>query len=1038
MTLSPEQQRAVERQGQDACCVAGPGSGKTRVLVERFAWLIGQGVDPESILAITYTEKAARELKSRLVKRYERDIEMRQKIERAPVSTIHGLCHSMLREHAIAAGLDPEFTVLDELPADVELASATSSALDRMAVEQPETFAELIDAWASERPAADLSTLYKRLRRYGGAAVALASEPDLGAALPAMVEDAARLLEQSREALAFPATDAQRRRLELVGGFLDARIGMAPEEWLDLLAAYKLPGGKKMPGQDELKAARDMAAGAAPLALWIEHREHRATLRRLLVSIEEEFRRRKRLLSGLDFADLEEYALELLESRPAVREELQGRFQAVLMDEVQDTNPIQWRIVGLLRTPGRFFAVGDANQAIYAFRDADPALFAAYESEVAAAGGEIDRLESNYRSLPGLLEPIERLSNSGAAPGIAPHRLIPVEGSGAADGPHIEIQRIDSENESPGAEPLWLAARLAQLKARLNVRWSDCAVLARTTTSFDQIEAAFEQFGIPCVIARGRNFFEEPEIIDAINWLRAMESASNQPAVFGLLRSPFFGLSDEAIFQSKLGGVFPPREAGEALDAMRRLRGQVAAPLMLARFAGETGYYNRLDARGRANFEKFLDLLGGLESSHPADYAGWIANIDSLASTKEPNAPQTDSGDAVQILSIHKSKGLEFEIVAIAGMDRGSGSDSGSLNYSPWFGLGARWRDQTGLDGAKDFAFIQTPARSRQAETAEADRLLYVAMTRAKSYLLLSWRDGKGRGPWPDQIERAWQLQWPEAPDAEAVSNGVRVVNRQGLPELARLEPEQSRPAVEWRDPLPAEHWVPPEISATSLARFSSCPRRYWLAGEIRWPAGLAPAGPAPDKPSGGLQDSGDGGGARLGSEVHALLAGENVADPTAEALRLAEVFRNSRLGMRVSAARRAEREFDFLVEIDGTLVRGVIDLWFEDSAGITLIDYKTGHAGPELMAEYRLQLQIYSLALRTIAGSAPVRAFLFLLQSGAEAEVETGADAERSVKAALAQFRSAGLEGAYPMNPGKACGYCPYWKSACPGAEAV
>jgi ATP-dependent exoDNAse (exonuclease V) beta subunit len=1008
------------------------------VLVERFAWLIGQGVDPESILAITYTEKAARELKSRLVKRYESDAGVRQKIERAPVSTIHGLCRSILGENAIAAGLDPEFTVLDELQSDVELAAATVAALDRMAADQPDSFADLIDAWASERPATDLSSLYKRLRRYGGAAAALAVEPDLGALLPAMAGEIAGLLADSAAALAAPASDAQRRRRELLLGLLQERDAAATGGWLAQVAAVRLSGGK-IPGQEALKQARDLAREALPLVLWMEHREHRAALCRLLVSVEAEFRRRKRLLSGLDFADLEEHALSLLESNGAIREELKGRFKAVLMDEVQDTNPIQWRIVGQLRTPGRFFAVGDANQAIYAFRDADPELFAAYEREVTASGGVIDRLETNYRSHPQLLAPIEALANSDATPGVTSHRLVPREGEHAElnEAP-VEIQVIDGETAEPEAETLWLASRLSALKARLNVPWSECAVLARTSATFDEIEAAFERFGIPCVIARGRNFFDEPEIIDSINWLRVMESPANQPALFGLLRSPFFGLSDEEIFLSKQRGVFPPPGPGTAIEAMRRLRGQLAAPLLLARFADETGYYNRLDSRGRANFEKFLDMLGGLESSHPADYAYWIESIDSLASTKEPNAPQTDSDEAVQILSIHKSKGLEFEIVAIAGMDRGSGSDSGSLNYSPAFGLGVRWRDESGLDGQSDFAYLNTPRQAAQGGNDEVDRLLYVAMTRAKSHLLLSWRDKqRSRSPWPEKLESAWGIEWPETPDAVAVSNGVQVVRRVGLPEIVRVESGRPAAEVEWRDRLPEAWWIPSEITATSLARFDSCPRRYWLGSEIRWPVQAARPRSAVDLLD--REDEDDEGpvrGMELGSMVHALLAGERVPDPPAEALRLAAVFRESALGRQAAAARRIEREYDFLAAIEGILVRGAIDLWFEDASGITIVDYKTGHAGPELMAEYSLQLQVYSIALQPFAKGRTVRAFLFLLEDGSAVEVETGEPAGTRVKAAIAQFRSVAPDGSFPMKPGAACRYCPHWKAVCPGAD--
>jgi ATP-dependent exoDNAse (exonuclease V) beta subunit len=1044
MTLSGEQQQAVVRSGQDACCVAGPGSGKTRVLVERFAWLIAKGLDPESILAITFTEKAARELKSRLVRRFEDDSALRQKIERAPVSTIHGLCQSILREHAVEAGIDPEFTVLDDRQSRVELDAAVRAVLDRMATDQPAGFRDLIDAWSSERPAGDLAEILTALRMFGGAARALAGQPDLAPLLPDYAARAVDLLRESAGALAFPATDAQRRRLDLVRGFIEAFASLPRDEWVTMLSEYKLPGGRKMPGQDELKAARDLALEAVPLLIWTQHAAHRAALARLLCDLEAEYTRRKRLLSGLDFSDLEEQALALLTSQSGVQESLRQRFKAILMDELQDTNPIQWDIVRCLRTPTSFFAVGDANQAIYGFRDADPSLFAGYQREVEERGGQIDRLECNYRSRPELLSAVELLANSGVAPGLTTHRLIPPEKSFPEKPlPSIQIQRIDEDDEQPESEALWLASRLSELRQTLTVddpprplRWSDCAVLARTKAPFDLIEAAFERFGIPCVIARGRNFFEEPEIVDLINWLRVMDSVSHQPAVFGLLRSPFFGLADEEIFLDKRQGTFPPPEPFARIQAMRRLRGQLPAGLILSRFAAETGYFTRLNPRGQANFEKFLDLLRDLESTHPADCSYWLEVIASLASSSEPNAPQTESTGAVQILSIHKSKGLEFPLVAIVGMERGAGSDKGSLNFTRENGLGARWRDTTGLDAVKDFAFILNPSRRNAAEKEESDRLLYVAMTRAKSHLLLSWREHGGRSPWPDQIESAWEIQWPDEPDLAIECTGVSVVRRRGIPEIARQRSTSESAAVEWRDPLPETFHAQPAVTATDLARFDLCPRRFWLAREIGWTARPNELGAAPDAQPEETRPA--GGGMELGSEVHALLAGEVLASPSPRALQLARVFRDSELGRRAAQARRVEREYDFLFELDATLIRGSIDLWFEDSTGVTLVDYKTGHPGADLLGEYRLQLRIYSIALNVLGVAQPVKAFIFLLDENRAIEVETDAGAKRTVLAALAQFRRAGASGDFPPRPGRQCELCLYWKNACPGQEAA
>ncbi|HNY42540.1 MAG TPA: 3'-5' exonuclease, partial [Bryobacteraceae bacterium] len=937
----------------------------------------------------------------------------------------------------------PEFAVLDQWQADVELDLSVRAILDRIAVDSPTEFRGLMDAWATERPAQDLAAIHTTLRMFGGAARALASPPDLA---PLLGEHSGRCLDLLRQSAAalLPSTDAQRRRLNLVQELIALNQSQPPGVWLDNLAAVKLSGGKKMDGQDELRSARDLAVETLPIAVWTRHADHRAVLSRLLGDLEAEFRRRLRLIPALDFAGLEEHALALLESQPAVRDSLQQRFRAILMDEVQDTNPMQWKIVGLLRTPKSFFAVGDSNQAIYGFRDADPRLFTAYQQSVQDSGGEIDRLERNYRSRPEILAAVERLSNSGEAPGISVHRLAATERPFAPKSvPSIEIQRIDAEGELDESEAMWLAARLVELKRTLQVddpprplRWSDCAVLARTTAPFDLIEAAFERFGIPCVLTRGRNFYEEPEILDLANWLRVMESAANQPALFGLLRSPFFGYSDEQIFLSKQQGQFPPAGAHERIDAMRASRAELPAELILSRFANETGYFARLSPRGQANFEKFLDLLRALESAEPGDYAEWIEVIATLAVNKEPGAPQTESADAVQILTIHKAKGLEFPLVAVTSLDRGQTTSRGGLNYSPELGLGTAWRDETGLDAEPDFAFKATPARREAAEFEEGARLLYVAMTRAKSHLLLTWRERAGRSPWPRQIEGAWELAWPESTGTPAESGGIRVIRLSGLPGVESQDTLQPRATIDVRDPLPDSFHAQPVVSATDLARFHLCPHRHFLASIANWPARPNELIPRPsdddDFPVTGPS------GAELGRQVHALLAGQPAGQPSPDAIRLAAAFRQSDLGQLAAESPRAEREFDFLCDLDGTLIRGVIDLWFEAPSGIILVDYKTGHPGSDQLAEYRLQLQIYSLALRRLNHQPDPSAYLFLLEQGRSIPVETGPFAEQAVALALAHFNDACETGDFPARPGRQCEYCQFWKSACPGREAV
>ena len=165
MRLSPEQQAAVTRTGQDVCVVAGPGSGKTRVLVERFWWLIReQGISPQRILAITFTEKAATEIRQRLAKEFAGQAEIREQVERAYVSTVHGFCARLLRENPIAAGLDPAFVVLDGPQGAAELEDAAHQALDRLYRARPGELRELMEAiYVSTRSEGRLPDLAKAL-----------------------------------------------------------------------------------------------------------------------------------------------------------------------------------------------------------------------------------------------------------------------------------------------------------------------------------------------------------------------------------------------------------------------------------------------------------------------------------------------------------------------------------------------------------------------------------------------------------------------------------------------------------------------------------------------------------------------------------------------------------------------------------------------------------------------------------------------------------------------------------------------------------
>jgi ATP-dependent exoDNAse (exonuclease V) beta subunit len=792
--------------------------------------------------------------------------------------------------------------------------------------------------------------------------------------------------------------------------------------WLARFKVDLKPFKSPHPMSASMKQAREEAQAAIQVAAGARYAPLAGLVRGILAGFEERYLARKRARAVVDFSDLEELALQLLRQRPDVRALTQQRFEAVLMDEVQDTNPIQWRIIDEIRRPGRFFGVGDANQSIYGFRHADPELFAGFERDVAAGGGVIDRLEENYRSRRPILDTVVRIAGDGRLRGVRPHELRAGREYPPAAGPAVEITRVAGEN----SEAEWLARRLAELHGRLMVGdppkpadWGDMAVLARTTSMFGEIEQALGRQNIPCVMRRGKNFYAEPEVVDLTNWLRVLENPGDEVALFGLLRSPLHGVSDEEMLGLRIAGQrLAPDGSWARIEQARALRAETPISVLLGRELDETGYLERLDPRARANVEKFHRLLRSFEARAPGDLSAWLEEIDGLRKAgQEPNAAVAEESDAVQVMTVHTAKGLEFPVVALAAMRKGSGGRQPSIAWSEAGGLGMKWRLEGVPAPVQDSSYALAMGEQARREALEENRLLYVALTRAEERLLLFWGD-RGEGVWAGVVERALEVAWPEEPNAPVETGDLRITLAEGTPEVLDLitGAETKAPPVTLM-PRPAELEPVPKLSVTALSRFDACPRRYLLAHILGWP--LPEDGEA----------EGEGEAARFGTEVHEALAGNPTDVP--EVAELVDRFRASSLGRRLETASRVEREFDFLVEIDGTLLEGKIDLWFEEPGRRVIVDYKTNRRLlPGQLAEYELGL--YSLALEKLGERRPAEAWLYMARSGEALQVHLDEELFKRVRIALERQRGAESRGEYEMTEGPGCAYCTFLSRAC------
>ena len=1077
MNFTPRQLDAVSIEDRgDTCVVAVPGSGKTTVLVEFYRRLVVEKrVAPQRILAITFTEKAARHMKDKLAESFREAPELRRQLEQANVSTIHGFCTRLLRENSIAASLDPEFQVLDARRATIMQRQAASDALDRMFGDKADAMRRLIRGLAAPDLAKEIPAIYDAMRAADIGPARLRQFPRNGAPL-AEVRRAVAEIEKEKT---FGWKPAQVTRLHeaLEAARCVAELPDSPvtDEHFRVVDNFptNLKGIKQgSESHTRLMFIKDTLLDAARRALVTEYYSgERETLIEAIECFDRLYSERKRQIGVLDFADLQAFAVRLLEHDAVIREHLREQFEYVLMDEFQDTNRLEAKLVSLVRRPGRFYAVGDINQSIYGFRHAEPGVFRAYRDEVKARGERAVELDENWRSRPEILSAAEKISHG--AQGIDPLPLMAKRDFPLKSEPSVEVLAAiaGTQEAAQELEGLWVARRIRDLEGSLRLarglaQFGDFAVLLRNSEVVPVFTRVFEQAGIPYLLNQGKGFFETREVVDLTRLLRAINNPRDEISLAVVLRSPFAGVSDEALLRLKAGGNLgsalrrlehtDDAFSAEDLSKLRHFREQMlhwretrdvaGFDRLLTRAMDETGYGAAPGTRAAANIEKFLALAR--EASSRLTLREFVDELELMreADAREPDAPPEDAVNAVRIMTVHAAKGLEFPIVFLAALHKGVATGCGSLAFSPNLGLGAKWMYPDMSDTKRDSFLKAIADEVRERESDENDRLFYVAMTRAEEHLVFSYSRFSKPKEWDVALENALglDLRTPqqrvaqmEAPDGERFA--VRIFATDQPPgALARREfetaiapiPFLERPAVTGQHDFTA--------SVTSVARFAECPRRYYLERHIGWPGNAPRALRDIDEDD---RDR-DVSASQFGLDVHALLAGQTVAQATPEARKLVDAFGASELGRRAARATRSEREFDFLMAVEDVVLRGQIDLWFEEAGELVLVDYKTDEVKTsETQARaqiYAPQLRLYAHALERMVGRAPAGAYVYFLRPGVSVPLSLERSLIDDPEALVRDFREAQSNVSFPLREGNHCTRCPYFRGLCPAGSGA
>jgi ATP-dependent helicase/nuclease subunit A len=799
---TPEQAAAIAIRGRDVLLEAGAGTGKTGVMVDRYCRLIcDSGLSPDAILAFTFTDKAAAELRQRiraeLTRRAERGSERAAAalagIGGAWVTTIHGFCNRVLAAHPVAAGVDPNFRVLDAPEAARAAREAFDDALVEFLADGDPAREETVAAYDLEGLRTMVAGVHDELRSRGLADPKLPEppRPDPEAAIRRLAEAARECLEELKEG------DGKR---DLPERALARLAEPGPPPSLDELRAFATSSRAKA------MAAYKEAADAA-VAQVAEAGEgsvvygHLAELLRLFSS---RFEAAKERRAGIDFEDLQVLAARLLE-RAEIGEHYRGRFRQILVDEFQDTNRLQLRLIEALHGPRtELVVVGDELQSIYGFRHADLEVFRRQREEIdRRSDAELMRLSGNFRSRPEVIGAVNLFGEALLGDAYEQLRVgaLPPEEPPAGAGPAVELlltgrdgwdeEEIELEPAIDGATPFnclaearFVAERLRQL-ADQGVPRGEMVVLLRAFTHLDAYEDSLERAGLHPYVVGGRGYWSQQQVADVCALLAVIANPLDDHALFGALASPACGVAPDTLWllrraAGKRRHVWPAVEragsaggAGEAelaeperlegipetelgllrrfvatIGTLRQRASRLSLPGLIEAVVTETGYdlavLTRPAGEARfANVRKMARLATEFESREGRDLRGFL---DFLAARAESDAEAqaataAEGHDGVRIMTVHNAKGLEFGVVAVP--DLGRRLLNG--NRSPLLAIGREEQPRVGLRlvrlGSPKidlFAYGALCEESQEREAEEELRLFHVAATRACERLILS------------------------------------------------------------------------------------------------------------------------------------------------------------------------------------------------------------------------------------------------------------------------------------------------------------
>ncbi len=1105
-----EREKAVRDFSTSFWVEAGAGTGKTSLLVDRLFHVVVENNTPlEQVAAITFTEKAAAELKTRLRERLEKEKESSipeprlqtirralEEIEYAFIGTIHSFAANLLQDRPVEAGVDPRFQIVDQDEISSLLEEAWEKWFDRELEKERESLRRAVKLGFPPE------NFYQAAHRlYHQRDILQEGEPEPCEFYPQRrleeLWEKARLLEGLLPRCK-DKTDQGWEQASRFLSWLEKAEGLKEEDlvyfFLHLMPTVKAKGNQKNWHSREACAEQKEICREVEKLQEEIRKEAAGTVSREVISWLEGFfdflEEEKADRGVLDFNDLLLRARNLLRDDLPTRGYFQKRYRCLLVDEFQDTDPLQAEIVLFLAEkepraaqwnqvvvePGKLFLVGDPKQSIYRFRRADIQMYEEVRRCLHNQGEEL-AIVQNFRTVPAIIEWVNLAFSHLVKPepdrtyqpeyiSLHPYRDNP-------PGEHLRFYSPPEEWQKLRAEDLrrrearWVAALIKsevessrveqeggknsaggnnnsnRLKGAGRLGYGDIAVLFPTTTGIHFYEEALREMGVPYRLEGGRRFFKRKEINDFSVLVTSLDNPYDQVALVAVLRH-VFGISDEELLQyAHSGGEFNYLEAGEevkefdgisrAFEFLReqyRRREEKPVSVFLEKLLDESGMMSvylvqQQGHRARLNLRKAVDMARAWEKKEALTlrrYVHWLK--DAFFRGKEEPESQAPGEDAVTLMTIHGSKGLEFPAVILANLISGQVRAPGVVadHYH------RRFEVELG-GGFATYGFSDLKDDEKVRQEAEKRRLFYVAATRARDRLLVPLTAGRSWGFWKyleqlgreglipesncypmEELERQYLRLRADPEDrvkSSDISGEVGESIVKGGEETGGLSPDENEKEREarlrelkeqrrrWEEELGRA--VSEASSALPLVSASA------LVEEAERTDSFPEATGRPSTEDG----SPPAGGAGVGSAFHqvmekiSLQPGEEETkklveeaslywglerEEEAELQRLVRQTLRSTLWNRMQAG-RVYREVPFSVQHRERLLEGLVDVIIEESGGLVIVDYKTDRVTEEEVGErvehYRTQAYVYALAVQQVTGGRVKEAGYFFVRPG-------------------------------------------------------